>query len=415
MPQLLNLCYVADATSIHAQRWMTFFAAQGHQVTCLTDKRSPDLEKHLPGITLIDLPGRDSQEAGHKPTRKTAVLRARVKVIRKTLKNIKPDVLHAIFLHKRGWAAALSNYHPLIITLLGSDIYLPRQNYRNRAQMRRDKWLNRLALHQADLITGVSADLCQVAQNKAGPHANIELIPIGTQTELFHADIETDHFKKQMNIPDDAFVVLSPRQMTPLYNQETILQAIPKVLQEIPKAVFILKDTFCNTDERRAYVKNLYALAEKLGVSNAIRWAAEVPMDQLPLFFNAADVVVSVPSTDGMPVTIFEAMACRKPVIVGDLPSYNEVIIHGQTGLRVPVRNHQALAQAIIKVAKNTDLVGRMIEESQLILQQYGLFDQQMRRMERYYHALKNKRMLTQPQFQRLMNLALFNMAVRLS
>jgi len=126
-------------------------------------------------------------------------------------------------------------------------------------------------------------------------------------------------------------------------------------------------------------------------------------------------VVVSVPSTDGMPVTIFEAMACRKPLIVGDLSSYNEVIIHGQTGLRVPVRNHQALAQAIIKVSKNTELVGRMIEESQLILQQYGLFDQQMRRMERYYHALKNRRMLTQPQLPRLMNLVLFNLAVRLS
>jgi glycosyltransferase involved in cell wall biosynthesis len=134
-------------------------------------------------------------------------------------------------------------------------------------------------------------------------------------------------------------------------------------------------------------------------------------MEELPLFYNLADVIVSVPSTDGMPVTIFEAMACRKPLIVGDLPSYNEVIIHGQTGLRVPVRNHQALAQAIVKMAKNqNELVDRMVDESQLILQQYGVFEQQMQRMERYYFALKNKRIQAPNDWNKVMGGACFKL-----
>jgi glycosyltransferase involved in cell wall biosynthesis len=81
-------------------------------------------------------------------------------------------------------------------------------------------------------------------------------------------------------------------------------------------------------------------------------------------------------------------MACQKPLIVGDLSSYNEVVIHGQTGLRVPIRNPQVLARAMIKIHKNPSLARRMVEESQVILHQYGIFNEQMMRMERYYQGL---------------------------
>ncbi len=220
--------------------------------------------------------------------------------------------------------------------------------------------------------------------------SQVELIPIGTDPKLFRPDLDTTGLRERLQIPQDAFVVLSPRQMTPHYNQITIIESIPKVLEEVPQAVFIMKDTFCNTPERKAYVQSLKELAASLNVEQAIRWVEEVPMSELPLYYAAADVVVSVPSTDGMPVTIFEAMASKKPLIVGDLPSYNEVIIHGQTGLRVPIRNSQVLARSIIKMHKNPALAQRMVEESQVILHQYGIFDEQMMRMARYYQGLLN-------------------------
>jgi glycosyltransferase involved in cell wall biosynthesis len=161
----------------------------------------------------------------------------------------------------------------------------------------------------------------------------------------------------------------------------------------VPNAVFIMKDTFCNSVERQEYVFSLKALAESLGVNHVIRWVEEVPMAELPQYYCLADVVVSVPSTDGMPVTIFEAMACQKPLIVGDLSAYNEVIIHGQTGLRVPVRNPQVLARAMIKIHKNPTLASRLVEESQVILHQYGIFNEQMMRMERYYQGLISRKL----------------------
>jgi glycosyltransferase involved in cell wall biosynthesis len=380
----LTLCYVADATNIHVQRWLGYFVNRGHRVYCLSDKGGA-----IDGATVIALPNRDTLvEKGGNKVSKTAVIKSRNKAIRQAIKDIQPNVMHAIFLYQRGWSAAMTGFHPLVITLLGSDIYLPARNYRHPLQLWRDHVINALALKQCDMVTAVSDDLNQAANRMTLGLAPVELIPIGTDTALFYPDLDTTELREKLQLPEDSFVVLSPRQMTPHYNQITIIESIPRVLEEVPNAIFIMKDTFCNTPERQEYVRSLKELAQSLNVNHAIRWVEEVTMQELPLYYGVADVVVSVPSTDGMPVTIFEAMACQKPLIVGDLSSYNEVIIHGQTGLRVPIRNSQVLARAIIKIHKNPSLAKRMVEESQVILHQYGIFNEQMMRMERYYQGL---------------------------
>ena len=72
----------------------------------------------------------------------------------------------------------------------------------------------------------------------------VELIPVGTDPHLFRPDVDPSALRAQLEIPEGSFVILSPRQITPHYNQETIVNAIPKVLKELPNAVFILKDTY---------------------------------------------------------------------------------------------------------------------------------------------------------------------------
>ncbi|WP_373533188.1 glycosyltransferase family 4 protein [Vampirovibrio sp.] len=411
MPQSLTLCYIADATNIHVQRWLGYFVERGHRVYCLSDKGGS-----IDGVTVIPLPNRDHLIAdGKGNVSKTAVMKARAQKIREVNREIKPDLAHAIFLYQRGWSAALAGFHPLIITLLGSDIYLPRHNYRHVAQLWRDQLINALSMRQSEMITAVSYDLNRSASLMVMGLAPVELIPIGTDPHLFHPQTDTSNLRERLNISEHSFVVLSPRQMTPHYNQITIIESIPKVLEEIPEALFIMKDTFCNTAERQQYVRSLKELAENLGVNHAIRWVEEVPMAELPQYYCLADVVVSVPSTDGMPVTIFEAMACQKPLIVGDLSAYNEVIIHGQTGLRVPIRNPEVLARSIIKIHKNPALAGRLVEESQVILHQYGIFSEQMMRMERYYQGLISRKLSVPNCIRKKLNRWLFQLIVNIT
>jgi L-malate glycosyltransferase len=380
---VLKLCYVANAKNIHVRRWLAYFVSRKYTVYCLSDKGG-----EMEGVTVIQLPNRDSLLQSGKRAGKMAVLKARAKAIRQFAKHHNVDVFHAIFLYHRGWSAALAGLHPMVITLLGSDVYLPRQQYRNLFHYWRDVLLNKLSLGQCDLITAVSEDLINRVRSHQNQQVPIELVPIGTDLTLFKPDIDTTSLKQQLNIPANSFVVLSPRQITPHYNQHTLIESIPDVLDNIPNAIFIFKDAFCDTAERQEYVAQLKQQADMLNVSHATRWVGEVPMEQLPQYYALCDVVVSIPKTDGMPVTIFEAMACRKPLIVSDLSSYNQVIIHGQTGLRVPLNNSAVLSIVIRKIYDNPALTERLVDESQVILYQYGVFTEQMRRMDHYYNGL---------------------------
>jgi glycosyltransferase involved in cell wall biosynthesis len=248
----LTLCFVADATNIHVQRWLGFFVGRGHQVFCLSDRGGT-----IDGATVMQLPNRDSLLKRKKGAGKTAVLRARSREIRRIVREIKPDVLHAIFLYQRAWSSALAGFEPFITTLLGSDVYLPERHYRHPFQLWRDHLFNVLTLKQCDMITAVSDDLSRIAVRMTLNMIPVELIPIGTDIHLFEAKMDTTRLREALNIPEESFVVLSPRQITPHYNQDTIIQSIPKVLEEVPNALFIMKDTFCNTPERQAYVQAL--------------------------------------------------------------------------------------------------------------------------------------------------------------
>ena len=55
-----------------------------------------------------------------------------------------------------------------------------------------------------------------------------------------------------------------------------------------------------------------------------------VPVERMPDVYRAADVVVSIPSSDSSPRSVWEALACGRPVVVSDLPWAREELAHGR-------------------------------------------------------------------------------------
>ena len=74
------------------------------------------------------------------------------------------------------------------------------------------------------------------------------------------------------------------------------------------------------------------------------------------------DIVVLPSYREGLPKSLIEAAASAKPVITTDVPGCRDVVENGVSGIVVPVRNAEALAEAIIKLAKNPDLRQKMGE-----------------------------------------------------
>jgi len=106
----MKICYLANADSIHTQRWVKYFADRGHEV-------------HLIINLLIE-----------------------IIQIRKLIKKIKPDIIHAHYVADYGFHAALTNFHPFILSVWGSDVLVaPRRSYFI-------KMMVKYALNKSDII-----------------------------------------------------------------------------------------------------------------------------------------------------------------------------------------------------------------------------------------------------------------------
>jgi len=112
------------------------------------------------------------------------------------------------------------------------------------------------------------------------------------------------------------------------------------------------------------YIAHYKKLAGESGIGNRIKFTGFVPDEELPKYYNQSNVVVlpSYNRAEGFGIVLVEAQACGRPVIgttVGGIPS---AIKDGETGMLVPPKNPQALAQAIIKLLTDKELAKKLGE-----------------------------------------------------
>jgi len=70
----------------------------------------------------------------------------------------------------------------------------------------------------------------------------------------------------------------------------------------------------------------------------------------IPDLLNATDAFVLPSLWEGMPLTLLEASATALPIVATDVGGNAEVVLEGKTGYLVPVRDTNALAQAMLRV-----------------------------------------------------------------
>jgi glycosyltransferase involved in cell wall biosynthesis len=68
----------------------------------------------------------------------------------------------------------------------------------------------------------------------------------------------------------------------------------------------------------------------------------------MPDVLTAAEIVCLPSYREGLPKVLLEAMACARPIVTTDVPGCREVVVPGETGLLVPVRDAAALARGIM-------------------------------------------------------------------
>ena len=249
--------------------------------------------------------------------------------LRATAREVGPDVVHAHWLTSFGWIAAKARLRPLVVSAWGSDLLRAPSLVRHR---------NRTALRAADVVLADSRHLAGEALRIA-PATRTEVVNWGVELDRFSPADEQERaaIRARLGLGDGP-VVLSTRDVKPLYNLPVLIAAFARVRAAHPDARLVLKHP------QPALPAELDAELDRHGVRDATLVQGRTDLDELVALYRAADVLVSIPDTDSSPRTVWEALACGCPVVVSDLPWARELLTDG--GALTPV-DEEAVATAI--------------------------------------------------------------------
>ncbi len=158
-------------------------------------------------------------------------------------------------------------------------------------------------------------------------------------------------------------VLLSNRNLEPLYNVECTLRAFALIERRIPEAQLIVAG---DGSER----ERLQSLVAELGLRN-VRFIGSIEPEEMPSLLLRADIFVNASDIDNMPMSHIEAFACGLPVVTTDAGGIPYILTHGRTGLLVRCGDWEALAEAVIRLIEDGDLAQRLINAARADCRRY--------------------------------------------
>ncbi len=266
------------------------------------------------------------------------------------IRRLKIDLIHVHFAFAYLLPLAFPPSLPVVVTTMGGDI-LADQFYNGRF---RPTWTNRL-LERANAITVKSAFLDAAITNiNPAWGEKVERITWGVDTRHFRPGLDTSEIRQRHNLPEQGAILFDFRLGEPFYRKHVILKAFARIAAEV--GAFLLIATYRAVP---AYVESLRQLADSLGVTERVRFVGAIPHEEMPLYLNLADVNIAIPPSDGLPQSLYEAMACGSFPIMSDLPQYRGLLEHGVNAVLVPAGEDDthitALADALHRVVNDAD------------------------------------------------------------
>jgi glycosyltransferase involved in cell wall biosynthesis len=328
---------LGDLRSIHLIRWADHLTSAGHEVHVATPR--PAREGELPaGVRSHVLQDLDPL------MRLPLVRRARiVPALRKLAREVAPDVVHGHYLLPFGRLAARLNARPLVVSPWGTDaLVAARPGRPGRAAARE-------AVCAADALVVNSRALEEACVELGAEPERLHRIYWHVDLAPFGPERGEKGLRARLGFPPDALVVLSLRNFRPDTNLDVLVRAFAHVVREEPRARLVLAARSGPLRE------DIERLAAELGLEHQVVFDQVTPRD-LPALVAAADVCVSLASSDSAPPSLLEAMASGRALVCADAASIGEWIAQGDGAEIVPRRDENATAAALLRLLGDESL-----------------------------------------------------------
>jgi glycosyltransferase involved in cell wall biosynthesis len=360
----MKICYLAAADSIHSYRWIKYFADKGYEIDWIS------LAPLMVGDPIKNISIYELRPFSFKGI---SVWNAFFKV-RKIIKCIKPDILHAHYAGTYGLIGAVSGFGPFVVTAWGSDVLLAGKDIIKRS-------LIKFVLNKADLITCDAEHMRNTMMKLGVNDEKIKIIYFGTDINKFNLGQRCKSLRQKLAIFDSPMII-SLRSLEPIYNVETLIKAISLVLKEVPDVKFVI----AGKGSQEEYLKNL---AKSQGVAGSTLFVGQISNDELPRYLRSSDIYVSTSLSDaGLSASTAEAMASGLPVIVTDTGENRLWVRDGENGILIPPKEPKIFADRILYLIKNKEIRKNIGIMGRKIIEERNNYYIEMEKMEMIYNNL---------------------------
>ena len=378
----MRICYLADGRSVHTYRGLKFFSDRGHQMFLISF--APLEPEHIKAVESAGATYLSELDGFH--LKRFWRTMGELNRLRRTFRVEKIDIVHSHFLGINAWYAALSGFHPAVITVMGGDIL--GENWQPESS--RERWLTPFALRKADALTCWSAKLTAIVKRYARPGVPVEVIHGGVDLDLFSPGPRPSHLIDRLGLPPNAKVVFSPRLMRPLYNLDRVAEAARRLCEDDPDVYFVF--TYLLEAKDDVYEQRVRDIVEDLVAAKRVLFNPGITHQEMADYYRLATVTISIPSTDGTPMSVLESLACGTPVVVSDIPNYDEHYIEAdKTVLVANINDTSEIVSALDRLINDRGLANRLASAGQRRVETSGSYESQMMRMERLYQQLVSK------------------------
>jgi len=140
------------------------------------------------------------------------------------------------------------------------------------------------------------------------------------------------------------------------YNPAMAAHVLARLIHQYPDAQLTMIGPDKGDGSRREFLR----LAKVLGVSRHVRVLGPVPKCQVGQYLSQAEIFLNTTTVDNSPISVVEAMACGLCVVSTDVGGMRYLVNDGQNGLLVPSDDAAAMARAIRRLLKDTELASRL-------------------------------------------------------
>jgi glycosyltransferase involved in cell wall biosynthesis len=182
-----------------------------------------------------------------------------------------------------------------------------------------------------------------------------------------------------LGVPESAFLVGTVARLDPVKDLATLIEAAARVRIAVPDIVLAI----VGEGGERA---RLQEAAAQTGMADAVRFLGQ--RDDARRLLPGFDVYVNSSISEGVSLTILEAMAAGVPVVATRVGGTPEVVTDEVSGVLVPARDPSAMAEAIHNLAAQSDRARRMGLEARRAVEQRFTIDRMVDQYAEVYQRL---------------------------